>query len=99
MRLASDLDQLQAEQPGPGQDPNQRGLVGQPATQDRPHRLDGHIQLVGQRGHDRIGGSTPHPHRIADRSHAQHPRALVLPPVHQDITIVPDERVVILCSG
>jgi hypothetical protein len=27
-----DLDQLQAEQPGPGQDPEQCGLVGQAAT-------------------------------------------------------------------
>jgi hypothetical protein len=89
--LAPDLNQLQAEQPGPGHDPEQRRLVGQPTSQDRPHRVDGHLQPLLGRGHGHVGGSTSHPHRIPARRHGQHPRPLGTSlPGCQDIAILPD---------
>src|SRR5215218_9520582 len=65
--LPPDLEQLQTEQPRPGQDPEQRGLVRQPATQDRSRRDDGHVQLFPQYGHDRVAGRASESQCISGR--------------------------------
>src|SRR5215218_3386421 len=74
---APHLEQLQAEQPDPGQHAVQGRLVGQPAPDGGagPVGVDLHLhlQLLLERGQDLVAGPAPDPERVPCRTHAPHP--------------------------
>jgi hypothetical protein len=67
------LHELLAEQPRPGQNAEERGLIGQPTPQHRPRRVGGDLPPLPRRDGPRVMSMTSDPHRVSDISHQRTP--------------------------